>query len=45
MSKKTFVRWIILPVTLVVFAGLIGQNALAADPVSVAARHGYVRQS
>ena len=38
MSKKSLVRWIILPVTMVVvvLGGLIGNSAFAADPIGIA---------
>ena len=37
MSKKSLVRWTILPVTMVALGGLIGNSAFAADPISIAA--------
>ena len=37
MSKKSLVRWIVLPVTMVAVGGLIGNCAIAADPIGVAA--------
>lgn len=38
MSKKSLARWILLPVTMVALGGLIGQSAVAADPITVAAQ-------
>jgi tetratricopeptide (TPR) repeat protein len=37
MSKKSLVRWIILPMAMVALGGLIGQSAVAADPTAIAA--------
>ena len=36
MSKKSLVRWVILPVTMFALGGLIGNSAIAADPIAVA---------
>jgi hypothetical protein len=38
MSKNTLVRWILLPVTMVALGAMVGQSAIAADPIDVTAQ-------